>query len=210
MKQIGELGKALSANKKSTNMPEVSGWLVEKKNEILSNYGDAHNFALVFNPSVQIMCAMNIERSLMGNAPTIRQLLYTYQLEHVQIWMMAHLEDLNEYAGVKNKIATNHIKELASMIIVKSSFLKASEILLFFHKLKAGDFGGFYGTVDPQKVGEYLNVFMQWRSLELDKITIKQAQEQRERKREEWKMKGMTREEYEELRIMNYELRISD
>ena len=169
---------------------------MEKKNEILSNYGDAHNFALVFNPSVQIMCAMNIERSLMGNAPTIRQLLHTYQLEHVQIWVMAHLEDLNEYAGVKNKIATNHIKELASMIIVKSSFLKSSEILLFFHKLKAGDFGGFYGTVDPLEVGEYLNSFLDWRSVELDKVNNKTAQEERERERKEWNETAITREEY--------------
>ena len=177
-------------------MPEVSGWLVEKKNEILSNYGDAHNFALVFNPSVQIMCAMNIERSLMGNAPTIRQLLHTYQLEHVQIWMMAHLEDLNEYAGVKNKIATNHIKELASMIIVKSSFLKSSEILLFFHKMKAGDFGGFYGTVDPLKVGESLNDFLDWRRLELDKVNNKTAQDKREHDHKECNKTAITREEY--------------
>ena len=177
-------------------MPEASGWLAVKKNEILSNYGDAHNFALVFNPSVQIMCAMNIERSLMGNAPTIRQLLHTYQLEHVQIWVMAHLEDLNEYAGVKNKMATNHIKELASMIIVKSSFLKASEILLFFHKLKAGDFGGFYGTVDPLKVGESLNDFLDWRRLELDKVNNKTAQDKRERNHKEWNETAITREEY--------------
>ena len=196
MKQIGELGKALSVNKKSMNMPEVSGWLAVKKNEILSNYGDAHNFALVFNPSVQIKCAMNIERSLTGDAPTIRQLLHTYQLEHVQIWVMAHLEDLNEYAGVKNKMETAHIKELANIIIVNSSFLKASEILLFFHKLKAGDFGGFYGTVDPLKVGEYLSIFKNWRSVELDKVNNKIAQDKRERERKEWNETGITREEY--------------
>ena len=177
-------------------MPEVSGWLVVKKNEILSIYGDAHNFALVFNPSLQTMCAMNIERSLMGNAPTIRQLLHTYQLEHVQIWVMAHLEDLNEYAGVKNKMETAHIKELANIIIAKSSYLKASEILLFFHKLKAGDFGGFYGTVDPLKVGESLNVFISWRSLEIDKVNNKNAQEKRERELKESQRTGITREEY--------------
>ena len=177
-------------------MPEVSGWLAVKKNEILSNYGDAHNFALVFNPSVQIKCAMNIERSLTGDAPTIRQLLHTYQLEHVQIWVMAHLEDLNEYAGVKNKMETAHIKELANIIIVNSSFLKASEILLFFHKLKAGDFGGFFGTVDPLKVGEYLSIFKNWRSVELDKVNNKIAQDKRERERKEWNETGITREEY--------------
>ena len=130
-----------------------------KKNQIVERYGDAHSFALAYNPSVQLKCAMNIERSLTGNVPTIRQLLHTYQMEHLQVWVMAHLEDLNEYAGVKNKMATAQMKTLASMIIVKSDYLKASEILLFFHKLKAGDFGGFYGTVDPQKVAEYLNAF---------------------------------------------------
>ena len=197
MKQIGEIGKVLSVNKKFMNTQEASGWLAVKKNEILLKYGDGHSFALAFNPSVQMKCAMNIEKSLTGDAPTIRQLLYTYQMEHLQVWVMAHLEDMNQYAGVKNKMATAHIKELASMIIVKSGYMKASEILLFFHKLKAGDFGGFFGTVDPQKVGEYLNAFKQWRSQELDKVYSRQAQEERERKREEWKRTGITREEYE-------------
>ena len=201
MKQIGEIGKALSVNKKSTNMPEVSGWLAVKKNEILQIYGDAHSFALAFNPTVQIKCAMNIERSLTADVPTIRQLLYTYKIEHLQIWMMAQIEDLNEYAGVKNKMATKQMKELASIIIVKSDYLKASEILLFFYKLKAGDFGGFYGTVDPQKVGEYLNAFLNWRSQELDKVYSKQAQEERDRKRKEWETTGITREEFEKLKI---------
>ena len=186
----------LSVNKKSTNTQEVSGWLEIKKTEIMKQYGDAHKFALAFNPSVQIKCAMNIEKSLTGDVPTIRQLNYTFQMEHLQVWMMAQLEDLNEYAGVKNKMATAQMKELASMIIVKSDYLKASEILLFFHKLKAGDFGGFFGTVDPLKVGECLNIFINWRNLELDKVNNKIAQEERERKSKEWQRTGITREEY--------------
>ena len=180
-------------------MPSALGWLAEKKKEILLRYGDAHTFALTFNPSVQIKCAMNMEKSLTGDAPTIRQLLYTYEIEHLQIWMMAQLEDLNEYAGVKKKMTTAQMKELASMIIVKSKYLKASEILLFFHKLKAGDFGGFYGVVDPQKVGENLNAFINWRGLELDKVNNKKAQEERENKRKESQRTGITREEYENL-----------
>ena len=143
---------------------------------------------------------MNIERSLTADVPTIRQLLYTYQVEELQIWMMAQLEDLNEYVGVKNKMETAQMKELGGMIIVKSKQLKASEILLFFFKLKAGDFGSFYGVVDPQKVGEYLNDFIQWRNLELDKVNNRIAQEERERKRIEWQKTAITREEYEKIR----------
>ena len=66
-------------------MPEASGWLAVKKNEIMQRYGDAHSFALAFNPTVQIKCAMNIERSLTADVPTIRQLLYAYHIEHLQI-----------------------------------------------------------------------------------------------------------------------------
>lgn len=201
MNQIGEIGKALSVNKKFTNTHKASGWLAVKKNEILSKYGDAHQFALAFNPSVQTKCAMNVERSLMADAPTIRQLLFTYQLEHLQVWIMAQLEDLNEYVGAKNKLETGQMKALGSMIIVKSEYLKASEILLFFYKLKAGDFGGFYGAVDALKVGEYLNAFMAWRSLELDKVQSRQDQEERERKRIKWQTRGKTREEYEQARL---------
>ena len=200
MKKIGEIGKALSVNKKFTNTPAASGWLAVKKNMILLRYGDAHRFALAFNPSVQIKCAMNMEKSLLGDAPTIRQLLYTYQMEQMQVWVMAQLEDLNEFVGQKNKMKTAQIKALASMIIVKADYLKASEILLFFYKLKAGDFGGFYGAVDAQKVGEYLNAFMNWRNQEVDKLQTKLAQEQLERKRKEWQKKGITREEYDLVR----------
>ena len=95
MKQIGEIGKALSVNRRFTNTPKAWGWLAVKKNEILLRYGDAHRFALAFNPSVQMKCAMNMQKSLLGDAPTVRQLLYAYQIEQQQLWVMAHLEDLN-------------------------------------------------------------------------------------------------------------------
>lgn len=143
---------------------------------------------------------MNIERSLTGDAPTVRQLLYSYQMEHLEVWVRAQVHDLNEYVGVKQKMETTQMKDLARTIILKSKHLKASEVLLFFHKLKAGDFGGFYGAVDPQKVGEYLNAFKNWRSLELDKLYSKQAQEEKERKQKEWKRTGITREEYDKRR----------
>lgn len=201
MKQIGEIGKVHSANKNCMTTQEAWGWLAVKKNQILQRYGDANSFAVAFNPSVQIKCAMNIERSLTGDAPTIRQLLYTYQMEHLEVWVRAQLIDLNEYAGVKTKMETAQMRELANMIIVKSEYLKASEILLFFHKLKAGDFGGFYGTVDPQKVGEYLGAFKVWRSQELDKVNSKLVQEQQERNRAEWQKTAISREEYKRRRM---------
>ena len=45
-------------------------------------------------------CAMNIEKALTGDAPTIKQLLYTYNIEQLQVWIMAQIVDLNNIAGV--------------------------------------------------------------------------------------------------------------
>lgn len=39
-------------------------------------------------------------------------------------------------------------KELSALILTEYPFLKASEILLFFHRLKCGRYGRFYGSVD--------------------------------------------------------------
>ena len=200
MKQIGNLLKVQNESKKSSTSQGAWGWLEVKKTEIVAKYGDANSFALKFNPSVQMKCAMNIEKALTGDAPTIKQLLYTYKIEQLQVWLMAQIEDLNSYAGVKSKMTTRQMRELAGIIIINTGYLKASEILLFFYKLKAGDFGGFYGTVDPQKVGEYLIAFKSWRRQELDRVHHKHMLKERERKRRAWQQTAITREEYNKLR----------
>ena len=178
-------------------MPKATAWLEVKKGEIMERYGDAKNFATIFNPSMQVVCAMNIERALRGDAPTIKQLIHAYQVSQIEVWLMAQLHDLNDYAGVKTKMDSMQMKNLAHMLITKALYLKASEILLFFHKLKGGDFGVFYGTVDPQKVGENMNEFMKWRSVQLDRIIYIETQQELERKRAEWKKNAITREEFD-------------
>lgn len=169
-------------------------------NPILADYGDAHSFALMFNPSKQITCANNIEKVLMGNAPKINELKQVYTIENLQVWIMAQIDNLNEYVGVKSKMEVPQMRELAAIILSKSGYLNASEVLIFFYKLKAGDFGSFYGVVDPQKVGEYLNLFIDWRREEIYRVTSKHQQLEREREHKEWKKRAITREMYQKNR----------
>ena len=68
---------------------------------------------------------------------------------------------------------------------------------LFFFKLKGGDFGGFYGVVDPQKVAEYFNVFMQWRREKFAIIQMKNEEIRRNHERKERKLNSITRAQYE-------------
>jgi len=146
---------------------------------------------------MQSSFAQDIERAIDGTAPTIRELLHAYKLEQLEVWMMAQIENLNNFAGVKQKMRINQMQELAAILLQKCQHLKATEILLFFFKLKGGDFGGFYGVVDPQKVAEYFNVFMQWRREKFAIIQMKNEEIRRNHERKERKLNSITRAQYE-------------
>ena len=179
-------------------MPERQAWLDKRKDEIIALHGDAKEFALRFNPDIQVSCALNLERSLTGNAPTLRQLEYAYGVKGIRAWFSIQLENLNKFVGVANKMTVEQMQMLADIFIVKVPYLKASEILLFFYKFKSGDLGELYGSVDPLKLSTSLNEFLKWRSFELDKVYQRQREEKRRLDIEHRKINAITREEYEE------------
>ena len=177
----------------SKNLPE---WLSQKRTEILTRYGGAEQFAIAFNPGIQYSCAANIERSLMSDVPTIRQLLATYNENGVRVWLMAQMHNLNEATGVKTKMELNQMRMLSDVFLTKCPFLKASEVLIFFFKVRSGDFGPFYGSADAMLIGTFLDEFMKWRSSQLDKFYQKEREERRLEVIEQGKRTGITRARY--------------
>ena len=115
--------------------------LSERTRLVVNRYGDGESFAKKFNPSLQVVCAQNVERSFKGNAPSLALLGETYPDEQVNTWIIAQLMDLYKFAGVKEKPTFQQVLELSVMIRVEYYYLKASELLLFFFKLKAGEYG---------------------------------------------------------------------
>lgn len=172
------------------------GWILTKKSEILAKYGDAQNFAMVFNPSLQFNLALNIERSLTADVPTVRQLMATYPLGQLKIWLIAQMENVNEYTGVKDKMDITQMDMLAEVFMTKCSYLKASEILIFFYKFKSGDFGKLFGSVDPLTIANALNPFLEWRSNQLDKFAQIEKDRKKKEDAERREKTAMTREEY--------------
>lgn len=153
---------------------------------ILQKYGDGENFAKIFNPTLQVKCAANMRKSFMGEAPSIVQLTKAYTENQVNAWIMAQLVDLYKYAGVKEKPSMEQLLELSSIIKTEYYFLKASELLLFFYKLKAGEYGTFYGSVDPMVIMVALTQFRGFRMRQIDMYEREEQQEKRMREREEW------------------------
>lgn len=132
-------------------------------NAIVQRYGDAHAFALTFNPDLQAACGANIERSFTGTAPLIAELIAAYEMKAVRVWVYAQLENLNVFVGAQNKIEPLQMSMLAEIILTDYLYLKASELLLFFYQLKSGKYGKFYGSVDPLQISVALTEFAAYR-----------------------------------------------
>ena len=119
---------------------------------------DAQGFLSIFTPDLQIAAARHPERTYTGTAPTLATIAVGYGEPVAIVWICIQLENVNLFAGVKEKMPVSRQKELSALILTEYPFLKASEILLFFHRLKCGRYGRFYGSVDGITYEEYLRL----------------------------------------------------
>lgn len=154
---------------------------------VIERYGNALSFATTFNPDMQITCARNIERSFMGDAPTIAALNQAYSDVQVVGWIIAQLTDLYKFTGVKDKMDIRQMECLAEIIRTEYFYLKSSELLLFFFKFKAGEFGTFYGVVDALVISNALVEFKKFRQQQIEKFERETNDRKMEAKLEEWK-----------------------
>jgi hypothetical protein len=67
-------------------------------------------------------------------------------------WLIQHIADLCHKCGVKGKLDDMQMASLAKLIRNEFGFLKATEVMLFFYRLKAGHYGEFYGQVDSMRI----------------------------------------------------------
>jgi len=153
-------------------------------------------FLTVFNPSLQTKVASNIERAYKGTAPTLTAIKFAYSEKILNTWLMAQLENLNDFCNVKEKMTVPQMKEIAGIITVEYHYLKITEVMLFFHRFKSGKLGELYGSVDPLRIMSALNEFMKQRFQELSIIDKRIENEELTRKRAEWAKNCITREEY--------------
>lgn len=129
-------------------------------------YGDAQRFLATFTPDLQIIAARHPDRAYTGTAPTLAAITVGYGEPVAIVWICIQLENVNLFAGAKEKMPVSRQKELSALILTEYPFLKASEVLLFFHRLKCGRYGRFYGSVDALTITTSLLQFMDERRKE--------------------------------------------
>lgn len=144
------------------------------------------------NPSTQLEICTDVRDCFLGEHPTLGLLRTAYGNEAATMWLIPQLYNLSEYCGVKNKLEGTPLMECASIIGNTYSYLKVSEIMLFFYRFKSGRYGRFYGNVDPMIITSSLQLFVNERNTFYDKI----ENEKREKEMEESRRNAITYEEY--------------
>ena len=144
--------------------------LTQRVSETRKRYGDSQAFLKRLNPDVQPLAVRHPERAYTGTAPTLSVVRATYTEEVAELWLMAQVENMNDFCGVSRKMTLPQMQELARMMLAEVPYLKTSELLLFFHRFKAGHYGEFFGVVDPQRVLSGLQAFLRDRRSELERM----------------------------------------
>lgn len=127
----------------------------------------------------------NTDDCFFGNYPTLAEMKDCYGENMASAWLVPQLNNLSEYCGCRDKLQGVPLRECAFTISRYFSYLKISELMLFFSRFKSGRYGRFYGSVDPLVINTALRDFVKERADEIDKREYAERQQQREADRKE-------------------------
>lgn len=147
--------------------------------------------------------------ALTGDYHTLSQFAKTRGQGIVIGWLSFCIVQLSEFCGCRDKMTTRQTKECARLIATHYYMLKTSEMVLFFRKVRLGEYGHFYGAVDPQRILCALKEFCEWRNVMLEHYeSEKQAEafrQEKQRVEESWKGYEGGLSAYLELRGKGYD-----
>lgn len=159
---------------------------------------EAKNLLELYNPTELSRFSKYPERCVLGNSPTLAVVDREYGENIAVNWLRIELNYYQDSVGVKedNKADMLLMKETAYEILNRYSFLKLSELMLFFNRLLFGDYGKVYGCIDVAFIVQSLRKFLEERAA----ILNREQSRLDELKREEDRKKAISREEYLRLK----------
>lgn len=167
--------------------------LRELRKRVKAKYGNKGVTILnKYNPDYILCSEVSEEDCYFGDSPTLASLGSQFDKKYPVAWLMAHLHDLSEFCGCKDKLAGHPLQQCAGIISIDFYWLKVSELILFFHRFKSGRYGKFYGAVDPIVIMEALKEFCRERNV----AYCEREKEAALRQMEESRKNSCTWEEY--------------
>ena len=174
--------------------------------EIKEKFGDRDKFLLTFNPSKQSdYFNRGVLKCFSGAAPSLTRTKVTYGLDVAKLWLNIQLTDLSVFTAIQEKPTADQINMISDVIIANFGYLKVTELMVFFLKFKAGEYGKFFGVIDGLVITEALHKFMDFRKQMIEKAERIELERQREERHMHQEQNAISREEYEELKhYFNY------
>lgn len=152
-------------------------------NGVISIYGTYDNVLKIFAPKFQGDYALQEYRCYFGTAPMLIQLFYAYGKSAPIEWLSYQITDLNRYANCK-MMTDFQVMSLAQLIYKDYYYLKLTEVMLFFNKIKSAEYGKlFFGSVDTIPVMSALKKFAEERAEIVRKKEAADARAEREKPR---------------------------
>lgn len=165
----------------------------------LTETDEAKMFLHRYTPDKQLTICRNPTECITADYPELSVVARTYGEQMPVAWLIPQLTNLSEFCGAREKITMMQLRELAQMIANEYYYLKISELMLFFYRMKSGRYGRFYGTVDPMIIMEALRQFVGERNAMLEQYENEQKRKRREREMQN----GITWEEFCKMQGIN-------
>ena len=133
----------------------------------------------MFNPSKQVAYTRDLNKTFRGDAPSLNLIAKSFGTGARDNWLDIQLTELAVFSGCKDKLSSHQIDALIDIIAEEYFYLKVTELMYFFRKFKAGEYGKFYGAVDPLAITCALKEFCNDRRIILGRL------EQHEKERQQ-------------------------
>lgn len=143
---------------------------------VVSRYETPQNLLALFNPSNQLRYTSDIRRAYAGSAPTLGLVGRAFAYGTAKAWAAVQLWDLAEFSGCKTKMTEKQIDELAEIVCATYGFMKLTELMDFFRRFKLGEYGRFWGAVDPLVITEALREFARFRIQTISRLEREDAE----------------------------------
>lgn len=142
-----------------TELLGLSKEYLQKVQKIRQTYLSYEDFNQKVNPDTQLLFGSDERQSIMGDYSTLATLDLALGANTATNWLVTLIGNLNMFIGCKN-MDDYQTEWLARLLSQEYRDVKYSVIQLFFYRFKCGDFGRFYGTVDPMVITCALKDFL--------------------------------------------------
>lgn len=142
-------------------------------------YRSEENFLNLFNPSKQIAYTRNLDKVFRGAAPSLDVLAKAFGNSTRDSWLDIQITELAAFSGCRDKLTDHQREGLIEIIVEDYGYLKVTELMYFFRQFKSGEYGKFYGAVDPIAITAALKDFIAERRDILRRLAQKEDEAKR-------------------------------